>query len=221
MDRALIMLALLALSFPALSATDTPDGHDAPWLAERATSDFDTLLVDPDVRLDGFSAFFVEKPTVNFRDHWQRDQNRFDRFKVKDRDVARIQEDLSAMLQEIITESFLEAGFELADAPANGVLVIRPAVVELDIIAPDVPTTSRTYAYSQSAGAMTLEVEVSDGHSERVMLRASERKRDPDRQTFEWRTRPYNTVIARRMMRTWAEDLQAVVSEEHWLAATR
>ncbi len=226
MNRALLPLAMLAICLashtPTVSAaSDEPAQAETPWLTPTESPSFDELRIDPETRLDGFRAYYVETPTVAFRDNWQRDQNRHKNLKVKDRDVERIRNDMSDLFQEVVTEAFLDAGYALAEAPGEGVLVVRPAIEELDIIAPDVPTTSRTYTYSQSAGAMTLAVELVDGGTGRAVLQASERKRDPDRQFFEWRTRPNNTAVARRMMRTWAGNLESVVSEEHWLAATR
>ena len=200
-------------------AIDTAVNDEA--LVERSSRDFNELRVDPSLRMDDYEAVFILEPTITFRDRWQRDQNRYQKTKVTDRDVARIQADMSQLLKDVLGTKFEDAGFALAEGHGDGVLVVEPAIVELNIIAPDTPNTSRSFTYSDSAGSMTLVLSLKDGASGKTVLTLSDRKRDPQRGFLEWRTRPYNTSIARNMMRGWADDLIETLQDSPERAVTR
>lgn len=217
----LVTVLLYASITLAGDTVSVEDGASAHALVERSSRSFDELSVDPTLRLDDYAAVFIVEPTVAFRDRWQRNQNRYDKTRVTDRDVVRIQSDMSRLLTDVLGTEFTQAGFALAEAPGNGVLVVEPAIVELDIVAPDTPNSSRSFTYSDSAGSMTLILALRDGATGRVLLSLSDRKRDPQRGFFEWRTRPYNTLIARNMMRGWAGDLLDELDEAPWLAVAR
>lgn len=207
-------------SLPAPAMDAATDSFKTDQLQTRKSRDFDKLAVNPAFRAGDYRQVHVMQASVEFRKYWQRDQNRYDRGKVRDSDVERIQEDLGTLARDELATSFRDAGFELVDEPLPGVLLVQAAIVELDVIAPDTPTSTRSFTYSNSAGAMTLELALVDGDTAQARLLLSDRKRDPQREFLEWRTRPYNASIARRMLRGWTKDLQEVLEEAAWLAAT-
>lgn len=214
---ALVLAAGLLSAAPAFSG-DTPAMNEdgLPRVDSKA---LDTVYLAEQADFSGFEQVFVARPDVDFRKNWQRDQNRYDPHKVKDRDVERIQGDMADLLQDIISKEFSGAGYALAEAPGPGVLVLEPAIVDLDVTAPDVPDAVRTFTFSESAGAMTLQLRGLDGATGTPLLDVSDRKRDPRRGWMEWRTRPYNTAVARRLMKAWAKDVRQTVQEAPQLAA--
>ncbi len=216
MTRSLPMMLILAGLMSAASAlaehaVEAPSTHG---LSELDSGDFDTVRVATDADLGHYASVYVARPEVAFRKHWVRDQNRNVGIKVRDRDVQRIKDDLSGLMQRVVTEAFEAAGYTLADSPGAGVLIVQPDIVDLDLVAPDLPTASRTMSYSESAGAMTLDLTLRDGETGRTLMQIEDRQRDPRRGWYEWRTRPYNQAVARRMMRSWAESLPPTVARQ-------
>ena len=75
--------------------------------------------------------------TVAFKKHWQRDQNR-SRIKVNTKDMEKIKTGLAELFEQVFAEKLSEAGYELTEERAEDVLVVRPAIINLDVYAPDV-----------------------------------------------------------------------------------
>ncbi len=68
-------------------------------------------------------------------------------------------------------------------------------------------------SYSESAGEMTLNLELFDSLTGDKIVKATDRKRDWDRGYMEWRTSVSNRADARRMMTSWAKALRNALDE--------
>jgi hypothetical protein len=88
------------------------------------------------------------------------------------------------------------------------VMRITPRIVDLDVYAPDTATPARTDQYSESAGRMTLKLEIFDSVTGDLIATISDRQEDPRLGWMEWRTRVSNRQDAERMLRRWATDLR-------------
>lgn len=198
----LFLLAMIAGGNTAVANAAGPDPLEA-----ISPAPFDTLLEAPDPPWNQFTAVHVLLPEVAFRRNWQRDQNRYGSIRVRNQDVERIRGDVAELVRDLMQEGFSEAGWRMAETPGQGVLVVRPNIADLDIVAPDVPTTGNQRSYSDRAGSMTLELTVSDGGSGDVLLQATDHAEDPRENFLEWRARPSNYNRVRVMVRRWAEDL--------------
>ena len=145
--------------------------------------------------------------------NWKRHQNRGVSMKVKDRDMVKIQEEVAATFREVMTKELVDGGYTMAEAPGEDVLLVRPAIVDLDVYAPDIQGGNRTMSYSESAGEMTLNIELFDSITEDKMAKATDRKRDFRRGYMQWRTSVSNRADARRMMSGWAKALRSALDE--------
>lgn len=206
MNRYLFLLAV-ALCASAGIRPVAAEGLAEPALEAVDSRDFDSLLQAPDTDWTRYDAVHVELPDVSFRKNWQRDQNRFDSFHVRDRDVERLQNDMASLVREVLQERFVDEGWRLAETPGPGVLVLRPQVVDLDITAPDVPGNALRETYADSAGSMTLDLRVSDGATGVPLLQVVDYREDPREAFLQWRKRPNNLHQARILVRGWARDL--------------
>ena len=101
----------------------------------------------------------------------------------------------------------------MADAPGEDVLLVKPAIVDLDIFAPDIQNATRTKTYSESAGEMTLNLELFDSITNDKIAKATDRKRDNMRGYLQWRTKVSNRADARRMISGWAKALRETLDE--------
>ena len=88
------------------------------------------------------------------------------------------------------------------------VLQIKPAIIGLDIVAPEhgAPGISRTY--SETAGEMTLYMELYDSVSGAMLAKALDRKEDRRTGYFEWQNRVTNRAAANRILKVWANVLK-------------
>ena len=100
--------------------------------------------------------------------------------------------------------------YKLVDSFADGenVLILRPAIVNLDISAPDTNTVGMQRVYTTSAGEMTLVLELVDGTTGETLVRIVDRRQARDISRLQWSNSVTNAAEARRILRRWAEQLR-------------
>ena len=176
-----------------------------------------TIYADPGADLGIYDRIMLADASVAFKKNWMRDQNRSSArssaSRVKEGDMERIKQDVAVMFREVFTEELQNAGYELVDEPGDNVLLAKPAIIDLDVVAPDLRTASRTSTYSETAGEMTLVLDLFDSVTNDKIVTARDRKRDYQRGYMEWRTSVSNRATAVRMMRAWAKAFTDALDE--------
>lgn len=211
-----ITLLTLLFSFAAISSAWAK--KDLPLINDEGmelveNSDLATVYADPGADLSIYNRVMLLDATVAFKKNWKRNQNRADPLKVKDKDMVKIQEDVATLFREVFTKELVDGGYAMADEPGEDVLLVKPAIVDLDVFAPDIQGASRTMSYSESAGEMTLNLELYDSLTDDKIAKATDRKRDTDRGYLQWRTSVSNRQDAKRMMTGWAKALRSALDE--------
>ena len=211
----LSMLSLL-LSFAAITPVwakkDLPAVNDEGMELVK-NSELATVYADPGADLSIYNRVMLLDATVAFKKNWKRDQNRGNALKVKDSDMEKIQAEVADVFREVFTKELVDGGYAMADAPGEDVLLVKPAIVDLDVSAPDIRSSSVTRSFSESAGEMTLNLELFDSVTNDKIAKATDRKEDRWRGRMEWRTSVSNRADARRMMTGWAEALRSALDE--------
>lgn len=209
----LVVLALgMATASPALAKKNLPAINDEGMELVK-DSKYTTIYADPGADLSIYNRIWLKDATVAFKKNWQRDQNRSNRFKVQTKDMEKIQEDVATLFREVFTKELLDGGYELAEEAGDDVLSVVPAIVDLDVIAPDIQRIGRTHTFSESAGEMTLNLELFDSLTNDKIARATDRKRDFQQGYVEWRTSVSNRMVAKRFMTSWAKALREALDD--------
>ena len=173
-----------------------------------------TVHVRPGATIGAFSEFGLDDCEVAFRRNWLRDQNS-NRVSLSNRvtqqDVDRIRDELAAECDKYFREALTEApAYALVDSfeDGEGVLVLRPSIVNLDVSAPDVQSPGIQRSYTASAGEMTLLLELVDGTTGEVLARVRERQEARDTARIQYSNRITNRMEADRILRDWAGRLR-------------
>lgn len=201
-----LLVAVLSAS-PVWARKSLPAVNDEGMELVKDTR-YTTIYADPGADLGVYKQILLQDASVAFKRNWQRDQNRSTRSasnKVRDSDMERIKLDVATLFREVFTTELVDGGYELVEQAGEDVLIVQPAIVDLDVIAPDLRTAARTSTYSESAGEMTLELELYDSLTNDKIVTTKDRKRDYQRGYVEWRTSVSNRATARRMMSSWAK----------------
>ncbi len=210
--RPIAALLLIAAGLSAARAADPAEAAASEGLTPVPRKHFDAYFVRPGQGVDGFRSIRIEQCTVEFRKHWLRDQNRGRPLssRVTEREAERIRERLAATCRETLVEELTGATFNVVAEAGDGVLTLRPAIVEFDLYAPEVDAPTQVRSLSQSVGEMTLNLDfMVDG---RVVARAVDRLRDRD-STLRQRTRVSNEFDTRAMLKRWARHVREALAD--------
>jgi len=166
------------------------------------------VYAQPGIDWGQYSKIYLDDPYIAFKKNWQHDQNRLDPGKINSDDMAKIKAELSLLFMEVFSQTLEEGDYELVLEAGADVLRIRPAIIGLDIVAPTNSSPGITRTYAESAGEMTLYLELYDSVSGDLIAKALDRKEDRKTGYFEWQNRITNRAAANRILKVWANVLK-------------
>ncbi len=210
-------MAILAVGLLGACAQMNPQppavSHDGLQLVPDTR--FAMVYRAPDADFSVYGQVALEPCGVAFRKRWLQDQNntRMDlSSRVTQKDMARIQENLGSICDSHFRETMAASQqFALVDdAGASGqpTLLLKPAIINLDINAPDTMSPGISRTYTTSSGEMTLYLEIFDATTGAILARVVDRRKDPDSSRMEWSNSVTNRADADRIFRRWMSQLQ-------------
>ena len=166
------------------------------------------VYAEPGINLGQYSKVYLDDAYIAFKKNWQRDQNRHHPQKVKADDMARMKAELSSLFREVFSRTLEQGGYELVTERAEDVLLLKPAIINLDVVAPDTMDANRGNSYSETTGEMTLYLELYDSLTDDLIAKALDRKIDRQTGFFQWQNRVTNRAAANRILQVWANVLK-------------
>lgn len=164
--------------------------------------------VKPDVDFSRYTDAKLLDCLVSFQRNWKMKHSG-----VRKRDMERIKSTLSDEFREVFTEALENSGYPVVAQADDHVLLIRPAIIDLDIAAPQTNAGGRSDSFTTSPGAMTLFIELYDSVSNEILARAIDRRRARNVGGIRWTTSDTNREAARRILRRWANLLVGRLDE--------
>ena len=210
------VIATLALTLTSVVYADD-EGTSFDGLERVENPRVGVAYVNPEADFTRFNHVKILDPFVSFRNNWQRDQNRSRSRRVSNRDMERIKADVAALFKDVFSDRLSEdGGFEIVESTGHDVLLLRPAIIDLDVTAPDTRSAGRSRTFTASTGAATLYIELFDSVSGQIIARAADRqavRSGGGRVT--WSNSVTNSADARRMLGRWADTLRTFL-ESHY-----
>ena len=200
----LLMIASLAVTAGPCAAADDRPEFTLEGLQLIEDSNLALVYAEPGANLARYSRIYLDAPQVAFKKNWKNIQNRYDAVRVSDGDMDKIKAELSELFMQVFAKTLEDGGYALADGPGDDVLGVKSAIINLDIVAPDVNSPGITRTYSETAGEMTLYMELYDSVSGDLLAKALDRKADRRTGYFQWRNRVTNRAAANRILKAWA-----------------
>ena len=216
MKRILILLSLILLAVAPV-ATIAKEKEELPEYTVEGLKrihnpkNMAVVYAEPGASLAQYERVYLAEPYVAFKKNWQRDYNRSTTSlsnRVSSSDMENIKTRVKDLFMEVFTEELNNGGYTLATERAEDVLIVKPAIIDLDPNAPDIMSAGRNKTYAQSAGSMTLYIELFDSETDDLLAKALDAKEDRDHAYMQWQTGPANRAAASRMMKSWAEALR-------------
>lgn len=212
----ILLLASILTAHPLVADEKIPEiSHDGLHLVTG--SEVDAAWAKPGADLSGYDKVMILEAYVAFRKGWLQDKNRNSIHRITKSDVERIKEEMAELFHETFVEVLSEKdGYPVVDAADSNVLLLRPAIIDLDVTAPDVNSPSRSYSYAASAGAATLYLELYDSVSGEILGRAIDRKvANNAGDVMRWTNKVSNRAQAKRLIAGWARLLRQRLDELH------
>ena len=208
----MILAATFLMSSAAMAAKDKePPQTTTDGLTLTNNTKHRIVYVGDDVDFKQYTKVMIVDCAVAFAKNWQRDYNRSERDlsrQVRDSDVTRIKESVATEFKKIFTQSMIDNGVEVVTEAASDVLILRPAIINLVVSAPDLRSAGMSRSFTGDAGQMTLYLEIYDSVSSAILAKILDAK-DAGRQSpsMSYATRVSNIAAADRMFKSWANEL--------------
>lgn len=207
-------LVLMLIVSPGISvakgAPEFPQTTPEGLVLQKGTK-LEAVYLKPGVNFSGYDKFAILECAVAFRKDWQRDQNSSTAFGVSKQDMDKIRGRLADEFEKVFTAELQDkGGYQIVDAGAADVLILRPAIINLDIQAPnsnDQPGMSATF--SATAGQMTLYLEIYDSVTSELLARVVDPEAGQDGGMIQMQSAVTNKVEADRILKKWAGILRA------------
>jgi hypothetical protein len=212
----LCALTLLLVSVPALAKKQELPEVTEDGLHRVPDSRMAIVYAKPGADLSGYESVQLLDAYVAFRKNWERDQRSrsADPLRVTSKDIEEIKGNLAEGLHAVFKEVLEEGGYPVVDQAGDKVLLVRPAIINLDINAPDTMHAGRTKTYTDSAGEMTLYVELFDSVTGDLIAKALDRKADRNNAGYyTWTNSVTNRAEANRILKGWANILLTALNE--------
>lgn len=195
-----------------LPASDKLPEETSEGLRLVEDSELRVVYARPGASLQPYKRLALLDCYVEFREDWQRDYNNSVRGagrKLKTEDMEAIKQKLAEEFRMVFTKELeTEGGYEIVTEAAEDVLVLRPAIINLDVAAPDVKAPGMHKTVVSSAGSMTLYLELYDSVSNQLLAKVLDPRIAPRRGGATMGNSVNNKAEADRIMRRWADVLR-------------
>lgn len=214
-------VAMLAIS-PLASAVakDDPPAVSPDGLQLQKSTKSRLVYVKPGATFTQYDKFAILDCYVEFEKDWEKDYNASRMSlegRVTDKDVERMKTGLAEEFKkEFAKELQDKGGYQVVDQAAPDVLVLRPALINVEVNAPDVMSADIGRTIVRSAGQMTLYLELWDSATNTILARVMDAKADEG--FAEQANRVTNTAAADRILSEWARELRERLDEVHGVA---
>lgn len=195
---------LSVISLPSIAA-DASSAAPFPGLELVPSTNIGALYRRPDLDMSDYSAILIAEPAVEFSKNWN--PKNYSGFRLSAAQVKKIRVDVAELAKSVFTKVLSDGGYKVVTAVADGVLEIKPNILELYITAPDTKTPGRSRTYVMNAGSMTLALQVSDAVTGTLLAVAYDKK-SMNYGTLQWSTSVSNRAASTSILTGWANQLK-------------
>lgn len=200
----------LTLAYPRdVSAAGAPPQTSKDGLQLKIHTKNELVYVKPGATFNQYKRVMVLDCYVAMAKDWQQNYNANEGgdldLMVTDADVQRIESTLSAEFKKVFTSELQKGGYQVTTTAAPDVLILRPAIVDVRVTAPDIMSSAMDANFITSAGSGTFYLELwAPPHT--LLARAMDA--EADQQPFAQQANSVtNMGAADTILKKWADDL--------------
>ena len=203
------LLSLLMLVFAsAAGAKDKIPEVSPEGLHLVHDSKLRVVYMKPGADLSEYDKVALLDCYVAFKKNYKRDHNRDEadmEQRVSDKDMVKMRKEMAAEFNKVFTKVLsTDGGHQMVTEGGDGVLILRPAIINLDVTVPGKMTAGMSRNFSASAGQMTLYLELLDGKTGALIGRVIDPEAAGMDEMIQVRNSVTNRADADRVLRRWA-----------------
>jgi Protein of unknown function (DUF3313) len=203
--------AVLCIAGPLRADDGAADVSD-DGLELREVSNLRSVYARPGATLAPYKRIALLDCFVEFRKGWKRNYNSQVRGagrRITDEDMERIKKEVAEEFRKVFTKELeTDGGYEIVDVAAADVLLLRPAIINLVVTAPDKRAPGRYTTIVDSAGQMTLYLELYDSASDELIAKVVDPRVVRSAGGYAISNSARNKAEADRILRRWADILR-------------
>jgi hypothetical protein len=213
------MMVVLTSAVLSVMLPDTAVAQQPPqeWdgLVRVEKKALDHVYVRPKVEFKAYTRVRLDPVHVAMDKNWDPNSGRVGlESRLSSADVQRIREELSKLFRDVFAERLSKSGYPLVDAGGDDVLLVKAALINVSVNAPDSGSTT-TRSFVMDAGRMTLVMELADSVTGQMLARVVDTKEGSDTRGVQWANSVTNSVEARRAIAQWADALCRALDTIH------
>jgi hypothetical protein len=211
-----VCVTLTVGSAAGVLAREAPPETTPEGLVLQKSTKTRIVYLKPGATFTQYNRVAILEPLVEFEKDWQKDYNNSHRGfegRVSDKDIERMKAGLAAEFKKVFTKELQDkGGYQVVTTAAPDVLVLRPALLNVEVNAPDLMTAGINATVVRSAGQMTLFLELWDSSTNTLLARVMDAAADND-PFAKQANRVTNTQAADRILGDWAHELRVRLDE--------
>jgi len=211
-----LIIVLTAMAGTAIAKQDELPEVTEDGLHRVPDSKLAIVYAEPGADLAQYQRIKLLDANVAFKKNWARNQRSRSASMlggVSSRDIEKIKNNLAQEFNTVFRKTLEDGGYEVVEESDEDVLLVRPAIINLDVNAPDTQRAGRSTTFTESAGEMTLYIEIYDSVTGDLIAKAMDRKADNRRGYYTWTNSVTNAAAARRILKGWATILLDALNE--------
>jgi len=208
-----LLLGLCACASPgsqtSTNAADQPPQVSKDGLQLKVHTGSRLVYVKPGATFGKYDKVMIVDCAVEFQKDWQRNYNSNVvglEQQVTDYKMTQMKQALASEFKRIFTRELEKGGYQVVTAAAPDVLLLRPAILDLLVTAPDIMSAGMSVNFVRSAGSGTLYLELWDSATNTILARAMDAQ--ADQEAFAQQANSVtNTGAADTIITGWADSL--------------
>ena len=215
--KAILFLVICVLASP-LAAKEKFPATTKDGLPLKEQNRHGAVYVKQGASLADYNKIKIIDCYVAFEKNWQRNYNSDEMDlsrRVSDKDVARIKEAVKEEFPKAFTKELEKGGYQVVDDTGKDVLLLRPAIINLAVTAPDIQSAGMSTTFIQSNGSMTLYMELYDSATSTKIAEVMDAEAVGDEGFAHQGGRVSNQMEFDRTMETWATTLRKRLDQAH------
>lgn len=213
----------MAFSGPIFAKDKLPANTKDGLVLQKDTK-VSAVYLKPGETLEDYDKVSITDVYVSFKKNWQRNYNQDVmglEGRVSDKDMETIKKRLATEFKAVFTKELQDkGGYEVTDTAAKDVLILRPAIINLVVSAPDVNRAGMGRTFVASAGEMTLYMELYDSLTSDKIAEVIDAQAVGNDGIAHMGGRVGNKAEFDRVLAKWADLLRKRLDETKAVAAT-